>query len=128
MMPRMEEDVLPNVNDKTADRNERFRQLQKMFIGAAVDDVSEMDALLEAAGDATPGGDDGARFRKLAHDLRGTGGGYEFPAISDTAAEVEDAYLAESSAEALRQSLALLRGAVDDARRVLEPEAERVSE
>lgn len=110
-------------SEKSAARNERFRQLQRMFIGAALEDVSELADLLDAAGDKTPGGDAGDRFRKLAHDLRGTGGGYEFPAISDTAAELEDAYLAESSAEALKQSLALLRKAVDDARTDLGPAA-----
>ena len=111
---------MPYETDKTATRSDRFRQLQKMFIGAALDDVSELSTLLEACGGATPGGDAGDRFRKLAHDLRGTGGGYEFPAISDTAAGLEDAYLAESSAEALNQSLALLRKAVDAARSDLE--------
>ena len=117
----VEEVVLPNETDKATARNERFRQLQKMFIGAAADDVSEMAELLDRYGESVPEGDAGDRFRKLAHDLRGTGGGYEFPAISDTAAELEDAYLAESSAEILKQSLVLLRRAVESARAQLEP-------
>ena len=112
---------MSNEIDEVAARNERFCQLQKMFIGAATDDVSEMAELLDRYGASVPEGDAGDRFRKLAHDLRGTGGGYEFPAISDTAAELEDAYLAESSAETLKQSLVLLRKAVESARTQLEP-------
>lgn len=111
---------MDDATNKAAERNECFRQLQKMFIGAAVSDVSEMAALLAAADGVAPAGDAGARFRKLAHDLRGTGGGYEFPTISDTAANLEAAYLTESSAEALKQSLALLSKAVDDARQDLD--------
>jgi hypothetical protein len=107
---------------KMASRSERFRQLKKLFVGAAREDVVEMVGLLESAGGCVPDGEAGDRFRKLAHDLRGTGGGYEFPAISDTAAEVEDAYLAHSTADALRDSLELLREAVDAARADLEPE------
>lgn len=109
-------------NEKVASRSERFRQLKKLFVGAAQEDVIEMVKLLESAGGCVPDGDAGERFRKLAHDLRGTGGGYEFPAISDTAAEVEDAFLAEPTTEALKDSLELLRKAVDAARADLEPE------
>ena len=103
-------------------RSERFRQLKKLFVGAACEDVIEMVELLECAGGCVPDGNAGDRFRKLAHDLRGTGGGYEFPAISDMAGEVEEAFLAESTTEALRGSLELLRAAVDAARADVEPD------
>lgn len=104
----------------TLSQSVRFRQLQKMFIGAAVDDVAELDRLLADCDTAAPDGDAGARFRKLAHDLRGTGGGYEFPAISDTAATVEEAFLTHSSAQVLRESLELLKQAVADAKSIVE--------
>jgi hypothetical protein len=79
-----------------------------------------MANLLAAAENALPDGDAGRRFRKLAHDLRGTGGGYKFPDISDTAAVVEDQYVEQSSADVLRESLSLLRLAVESAKSALD--------
>ena len=106
--------------EKAAARNVRFRQLQKMFVKAAIKDIAEMTELLRVSTGDLSDGDAGRRFRKLAHDLRGTGGGYEFPAISDTAAIVEDHYLNGASAGVLRESLALLRRAVEAAGAALE--------
>lgn len=106
--------------DKAAAREVRFRQLQLMFVKAAVQDVAEMASLLGDTGRVLVDEDAGRRFRKLAHDLRGTGGGYRFPVISDTAAMVEDLYVERSSADVLRESLSRLRTAVDEARAALE--------
>lgn len=101
-------------------RETRFRQLQRMFVDAAAQDVAEMTKLLDVGECFLPDGEGGRRFRKLAHDLRGTGGGYKFPEISDTAAVVEDQYVAGSSAESLRASLSLLCRAVESAKVAVE--------
>jgi HPt (histidine-containing phosphotransfer) domain-containing protein len=78
-------------------------------------DVRELERLLDdSAGDGRAGAS-GARFRKLSHDLRGTGGGYGFPAITARAAELEDAFLRGAAREDLRSAVAGVVGAVQEA-------------
>lgn len=72
------------------DRELRLRALRRAFLVEADEDRRELERLL-VAGVPTPGGEDARRARKLAHDLRGSGGSYGFPEVSAAAGALEDA-------------------------------------
>jgi hypothetical protein len=85
-----------------------FLALRRQFVLEARDNVREMAELLARAGDALPVEDRGIRFRKLAHDLRGSGGSYGFPIVSLYSGEAEDTYLEGGDAKALRAIVTML--------------------
>ena len=85
-----------------------FLELRRQFVLEARGNVREMGTLLAAAGAALPAGDAGLRFRKLAHDLRGSGGSYGFPIVSLYGGESEDSYLEGGRPEVLRAIVAML--------------------
>jgi HPt (histidine-containing phosphotransfer) domain-containing protein len=69
------------------DRELRLRALRRDFLVEAEQERRELERLLGSA----PAGDDARRARKLAHDLRGSGGSYGFPGVSAAAGALEDA-------------------------------------
>jgi len=84
-----------------ADRTDRLRRLQTLFLEDALEEVAELGRILAAVSlTAGPEADDG-RARKIAHDLRGTGGSYGFAAITEAAAALEDALLDGNTGEPL---------------------------
>lgn len=102
-------------------REARLQALRAAFLVEAAGEVRELERLVAAG---PPAGDVARRCRKLAHDLRGSGGSYGFPAVSAAAAALDDA-LARSSAGGVDDDLALLaqglRAAVDAARGPVAP-------
>ncbi len=85
-----------------------FLELRRQFVREARGNVREMATVLAAAGVVLPAGDAGLRFRKLAHDLRGSGGSYGFPIVSLYGAEAEDTYLEGGKPEVLRAIVTML--------------------
>jgi chemotaxis protein histidine kinase CheA len=81
----------------------QMEQLQAAFRAA----VGARAAALGAAADALREGQEGAAasIRRMAHALRGVGGTYGFPEVSDAAAACE-----EATADALLTALDRLRG------------------
>lgn len=69
------------------DRELRLRALRRAFLVEADLERRELERLLGSS----PAGDDARRARKLAHDLRGSGGSYGFPEVSAAAGALEDA-------------------------------------
>ena len=105
---------------RRADRAARRRQLQFKFLGTAGDYAVELIALLGATADRRPDGDAGQRFRKLAHDLRGSGAAYGFLGLSESAAKLETAYMDAENGNVLRAGVQELDSAVRAARVELE--------
>ncbi|MBX3469743.1 MAG: Hpt domain-containing protein [Planctomycetes bacterium] len=104
-------------------REARLQALRAAFLVEAAAEARELERLVAAG---LPAGDVARRCRKLAHDLRGSGGSYGFPAVSAAAAALDDA-LARSAVEGggAGDGLALLaqglRAAVDAARGPVAP-------
>lgn len=88
-----------------------FLELRRLFVREAHRNAGEMASLLHGAADL-PAGEPGMRFRKLAHDLRGTGGSYGFPIITLYAGEAEDTYLERGRTDSLRAIVGMLDGAI----------------
>jgi len=97
-----------------------FARLQRAFLDSATRDVGEVLRIIDGAGSDTPAGETGTRLRTIAHGLRGAGGSYGFDAVTLTAGELEEAYLAQQSPAALREAAILLAQAVESARRMME--------
>lgn len=95
-----------------------FLELRRFFLREAAAMTREMADLL-AGGAPEPGGERGLRFRKLAHDLRGSGGSYGFPIVTIHAGEAEDTHLEGGSPEALRAIVGMLEGSVRQAEALL---------
>jgi HPt (histidine-containing phosphotransfer) domain-containing protein len=76
--------------------------------------------ILDGIGADTPAGDAGTRLRTIAHGLRGAGGSYGFDAVTSTAAELEEAYLAQQPPAVLREAAVLLARAIESASRTME--------
>lgn len=94
---------------------DQLAELRRSYVVDARADGDELRAIL--AGAQASGWEEDARkrFRKLAHDLRGSGGAYGFGAISETAAVLEDGFLDGAEEAALGAALETLIGALDDA-------------
>jgi hypothetical protein len=99
---------------------EEFARLQRAFLDSASRDVGEVLRIIDGAGATTPAGETGMRLRTIAHGLRGAGGSYGFDAVTSTAGELEEAYLANQPPDALREAAVLLADAVAAARRKME--------
>lgn len=85
------------------DRAARLRALRVSFVEEARAECAELARLAEVA---APASDGWRRARKLAHDLRGSGGSYGFPEVSAAAAAVEGELVAPAAAaEPARRSL-----------------------
>jgi len=93
-----------------------FARLQRGFLESAANGVDEVLKIIDAAGEATPAGEAGKRLRTIAHGLRGAGGSYGFDAVTHTAGQLEEAYLAGWPAPELRGVAVGLEAAVHAAR------------
>lgn len=100
-----------------------FARLQRAFLESASRDVGEVLRIIDGAGADAPTGETGMRLRTIAHGLRGAGGSYGFDAVTSTAGELEEAYLAKQPSVALREAAELLAKAVEAARRKMETTA-----
>lgn len=89
-----------------------FRVLRLEYLDGARGRLPELEHLL-ATGDLAP-------LRKLAHNLRGSGGFYGFAAISEAAARLEELIVsaggAQPDAGALKVAGAALAAAIVEAR------------
>lgn len=74
-----------------ADRAARLRALRRTYLAEAAADCAELARLVAAP---CPTDEGWRRARKLAHDLRGSGGSYGFPEVSAAAAALEGALAA----------------------------------
>jgi hypothetical protein len=104
--PAMRDDLPARPED-----DPEFLELRRLFVRDARRNAGEMASLL-AVGPGLPAGEPGLRFRKLSHDLRGTGGSYGFPIITLFAGEAEDTYLERGHPDALRAIVGMLEGAI----------------
>jgi HPt (histidine-containing phosphotransfer) domain-containing protein len=91
---------------------ERFLALQRRFVATAWRSAAELAGAL-ARGERS-------RAERIAHDLRGAGGGYRFPAITERAAAVEDGIRGGAADERLAGAAAEVAAAVRDAARAVE--------
>ncbi|TFH20981.1 MAG: hypothetical protein E4H03_11350 [Myxococcales bacterium] len=107
-----------------ADRTDRLRRLQALFLEDALGEVAELGRILAAASITAPPEADDGRARKIAHDLRGTGGSYGFAAVSEAAAVLEDSLLAGWSGARLESLARELAVAVYDAHRSFQARTE----
>lgn len=96
-------------------RLERLRPLRRRFVEEAERDAQEIGRLLAESAGARPAGEAGTRFRKLAHDLHGSGGGYGFPEISARARALETAFLDGVAGAPLAAAARALEDAVKEA-------------
>ena len=87
----------------------------------------QLEDLLDAVtwGPGAASTDSGRRFKKLAHDLAGSGGSYGFPEVSVLGRELELSFLAEGEPAALRPLIVRLRSALAEARGVIEHDGRR---
>jgi len=97
-----------------------FARLQRAFLESASRDVGEVLRIIDSSGSEAPGGEPGTRLRTIAHGLRGAGGSYGFDAVTSTAGELEEAFLAKRPASALREAAVLLARAIEAARKSVE--------
>jgi len=98
------------------DRELRLQALKRRFLAEAAAEHAELDALLAAG--LAPGSAPARRFRKVVHDLRGSGGSYGYPEISACAERLEE--LLRDGGE-LTGQLAALGQAIDRAGERSEP-------
>ena len=92
--------------------DQELNDLRREFLVEAREKVIEMQSAV--SGGQTP--DSGERLVYLAHQLKGSGGSYGFPAISDRAAEIEKAAEGAPGDEAipaLREHVSALLAEVD---------------
>jgi chemotaxis protein histidine kinase CheA len=101
-------------------RSQRFLELKRQFLEDARNGVVELFELLDEAVGTRPDGAPAARFRRLAHGLRGAGGCYGFQQVTATAGVLEDAFLEGARASELACALESLRASLDDARTACE--------
>ncbi len=93
-----------------------FLELRREYLASLVADLA---FLRESLRGGAPGRDtpQGREFRRKAHNLRGTGGAYGFPGITEAAGAVEDLHLGGRGVAALRRAVEALAGQVDAAAR-----------
>lgn len=101
---------------RKAAREEKRRRLNVKFLNTASMYARELTDLLECSTDRRPEGEKGQRFRKLAHDLRGSGAAYGFLALSECAGRLENAYMEAAPGPVLRSGVQDLEEAVQAAR------------
>ncbi len=75
--------------------------LVELFVGEMPGRIQEIDDALAT--------DDLFSLARLAHQLKGAGGGYGFPAITDVARQLEERARAADDLEALRRDIEDLR-------------------
>lgn len=92
------------------DRELRLQALRRRFLAEAAAEQLELEGLLAAGLQA--GSAQARRFRKVVHDLRGSGGSYGYPAISAAAQRLEETLGAGGD---LADALATLGAAIDGA-------------
>jgi HPt (histidine-containing phosphotransfer) domain-containing protein len=102
-----------------------FARLQRAFLDSASRDIGEVLRIIDSAGADAPAGETGMRLRTIAHGLRGAGGSYGFDAVTSTAGELEEAFLANQPPSALREAAVLLSQAIEAAVRTMETTAAR---
>ena len=102
--------------EKDPELRAEFARLQRGFLESAANGVDEVLKIIDEAGGATPAGEAGKRLRTIAHGLRGAGGSYGFDAVTSTAGELEEAFLAGKPATQLRDAAIGLGAAVSAAR------------
>lgn len=118
----MSQDVRRPAGQPPTDRQLRLEALKRRFLAEAAAEQVELGALLAAG---LPAGSAPARrFRKVVHDLRGSGGSYGFPGISAAAERLEEAVRRGEAAE-LAALLAALKVAIDRAGEAAPGEAGR---
>jgi hypothetical protein len=110
--------------EKDPELRAEFARLQRGFLESAISGVDEVLQIIDAAGEAAPAGEAGKRLRTIAHGLRGAGGSYGFDAVTSTAGELEEAFLAGKPAPALRDVAIGLGAAVRAARSSVEAAVE----
>lgn len=76
-------------------------EIVREFAGEVPERVRRLEALLQAA--------DWPELQRLAHQLKGAGGGYGFPQITEAAAELEGALKAGDPAAAKDRTARLVR-------------------
>ncbi|MCO5169859.1 MAG: Hpt domain-containing protein [Planctomycetes bacterium] len=94
-------------------REARLQALRREFLAEARSEAEELERLVARG---APAGDAAPRCRKLAHDLRGSGGSYGFPAVSAAAAALEEGLASGGGAADLPALARALRAAVEAAR------------
>jgi len=105
--------------EKDPELRAEFARLQRGFLDSAASGVDEVLKIIDDAGEATPVGEAGKRLRTIAHGLRGAGGSYGFDAVTSSAGELEEAYLAGKPAPELRGVAVGLEAAVRAARKAV---------
>jgi len=98
----------------------RFQDLRRRYVDDCIRHSGELQTLLGTQGTSAPRGEGAERFRKLAHDMRGTGSAYGFPFVSLHAADLEEAMADGAPAETLRVLVDMLQSDVLQAERVLD--------
>lgn len=93
------------------DDDPEFQELRRLWVLEARAQAGRLAEAL-AGEPPPPGGTLRAELRRAAHNLRGTGGLYGLPEVSERAGELEVLLLAETPAEALRESADRLRTAL----------------
>lgn len=106
--------------EKDPELRAEFARLQRGFLESALSGVDEVLKIIDEAGESAPVGEPGKRLRTIAHGLRGAGGSYGFDAVTITAGELEEAFLAGKTAPALRHVAIGLGAAVRAARKAVE--------
>lgn len=69
---------------------EQLARLRRKYVVDARGDGEELRTILARAGLEGWSDEDRGRFKKLSHDLRGSGGAYGFGEITETAGALED--------------------------------------
>lgn len=99
-----------------SDKADRFRALQRRFLASAFEQIDRVQELIARAFE---GPNDRGECRKIVHNLKGAGGSYGYPRVSEIARELEERVLAGGGpgdlgplAHALREELRRL-GAAD---------------
>lgn len=101
-------------------------ELRREFLGEAREKVEEMQSTVDSADRGSPTLD---RLAYLAHQLKGSGGSYGYPQISDDASELEKAVESlvsqngngASLEEKIRTHVANLRREIENAVKELGP-------
>ena len=88
------------------DRELRLQALKRRFLAEAAAEHLELERLLAAGLEA--GSAPARRFRKVVHDLRGSGGSYGYPGITAAAGRLEERLRDGVEPAALAPALAAL--------------------
>lgn len=101
------------------DRELRLQALRRRFLAEAAAEHLELERLLAAGLEV--GSAPARRFRKVVHDLRGSGGSYGYPGITAAAERLEERLRDGGEPAALAAELAALGAAIDRAGERSEP-------